>query len=84
MSTRKGTVVFLDQIIRYAASVMHDQMRKDEVKCQAIDLTHTAAYLQYDHVSLSSIELKNTELLSQHTPSEQKTEFLIEPPALRL
>ena len=37
MSTRKGTVVFLDQIIREAASVMHDQMRKNEVKYQAIE-----------------------------------------------
>ncbi|KAI0330747.1 arginyl-tRNA synthetase [Cubamyces sp. BRFM 1775] len=37
MSTRKGTVVFLDQIIREAASVMHDQMRKNEDKYNAIE-----------------------------------------------
>ncbi len=37
MSTRKGTVVFLDQIIREAASVMHEQMRKNEDKYNAID-----------------------------------------------
>ncbi|KAF8920649.1 hypothetical protein CPB85DRAFT_1548518 [Mucidula mucida] len=30
MSTRRGTVVFLDQIIREAASVMHAQMRTNE------------------------------------------------------
>jgi arginyl-tRNA synthetase len=32
MSTRKGTVVFLDDIIREAASVMHEQMKKNEEK----------------------------------------------------
>ncbi|TFK86419.1 arginyl-tRNA synthetase [Polyporus arcularius HHB13444] len=37
MSTRKGTVVFLDQIIREAASVMHEQMRKNEEKYKAIE-----------------------------------------------
>ncbi|KAM5543606.1 hypothetical protein V8D89_002857 [Ganoderma adspersum] len=37
MSTRKGTVVFLDQIIREAASVMHEQMRKNEDKYNAIE-----------------------------------------------
>ncbi|OBZ66651.1 Arginine--tRNA ligase, cytoplasmic [Grifola frondosa] len=37
MSTRKGTAVFLDQIIREAASVMHDQMRKNEVKYNSIE-----------------------------------------------
>jgi arginyl-tRNA synthetase len=37
MSTRKGTVVFLDQIIREAASVMHEQMRKNEAKYAAIE-----------------------------------------------
>jgi arginyl-tRNA synthetase len=37
MSTRKGTVVFLDQIIREAASVMHEQMRRNEAKYAAIE-----------------------------------------------
>ncbi|KAI0687524.1 arginyl-tRNA synthetase [Earliella scabrosa] len=37
MSTRKGTVVFLDQIIKEAASVMHEQMRKNEEKYKAIE-----------------------------------------------
>ncbi|KAH9946427.1 arginyl-tRNA synthetase [Epithele typhae] len=37
MSTRKGTVVFLDQIIREAASMMHEQMRKNEEKYKAIE-----------------------------------------------
>ncbi|KAI0760773.1 arginyl-tRNA synthetase [Fomes fomentarius] len=37
MSTRKGTVVFLDQIIKEAAAVMHEQMRKNEDKYNAIE-----------------------------------------------
>ncbi|KAH9968508.1 hypothetical protein BGW80DRAFT_1461893 [Lactifluus volemus] len=37
MSTRKGNVVFLDQIIREAASVMHDQMRKNQEKYAAVE-----------------------------------------------
>ena len=37
MSTRKGTVVFLDQIIREAAAVMHEQMRKNEDRYNAIE-----------------------------------------------
>jgi len=37
MSTRKGTAVFLDQIIREAASVMHEQMRKNEDKYNSIE-----------------------------------------------
>ena len=37
MSTRKGTVVFLDQIIREAAAVMHEQMRKNEEKYNAVE-----------------------------------------------
>ncbi|TFK46479.1 arginyl-tRNA synthetase [Heliocybe sulcata] len=36
MSTRKGTVVFLDQIIKEAAAVMHEQMQKNEEKYASI------------------------------------------------
>ncbi|KAJ7510267.1 hypothetical protein B0H11DRAFT_1958227 [Mycena galericulata] len=36
MSTRKGTVVFLDQIIREAGQVMHEQMQKNEEKYKAV------------------------------------------------
>lgn len=32
MSTRKGTAVFLDDIIREAADIMHEQMKKNEDK----------------------------------------------------
>jgi len=37
MSTRKGAVVFLEQIIRGAASVMHEQMKKNQEKDAAVE-----------------------------------------------
>jgi len=37
MSMRKGTVVFLDQIIRETSSVMHEQMKKNQEKCAAVE-----------------------------------------------
>ena len=37
MSTRKGTAVFLDQIIKEATAVMHDQMKKNEEKYNAVE-----------------------------------------------
>lgn len=37
MSTRRGTVVFLDQIIKEAGSVMHEHMKKNEEKYSAIE-----------------------------------------------
>lgn len=37
MSTRKGTAVFLDQIIKEASSVMHEQMRRNEDKYNVIE-----------------------------------------------
>ena len=43
MSTRKGTVVFLDEIIKEAAQVMHDQMQKNEEKYKAVDDPETTS-----------------------------------------
>lgn len=37
MSTRKGTAVFLDQIIKEAASVMHEQMKRNEEKYNSVE-----------------------------------------------
>lgn len=37
MSTRKGTAVFLDQIIKEAGDVMHVQMKKNECKYAAVE-----------------------------------------------
>ena len=37
MNTRKGNVVFLEQIIQEAASVMHEQMKKNQEKYAAVE-----------------------------------------------
>ena len=43
MSTRRGTVVFLDQIIKEAASVMHEHMKKNEDKYAAVEDPETVS-----------------------------------------
>ena len=43
MSTRKGTVVFLDQIIKEAAGVMYEQMQQNEEKFSAIEDPETVS-----------------------------------------
>jgi arginyl-tRNA synthetase len=43
MSTRKGTVVFLEEIIKEAQSVMHEQMKKNEAKYAAVEDPETVA-----------------------------------------
>ncbi|KAF7316997.1 DALR-1 domain-containing protein [Mycena chlorophos] len=43
MSTRRGTVVFLDQIIREAGQVMHEQMQKNEEKYAAVEDPETVS-----------------------------------------
>ena len=37
MSTRKGTAVFLDDIIREASDIMHEQMKKNPDKYSAVE-----------------------------------------------
>ncbi|KAG5645324.1 hypothetical protein DXG03_006513 [Asterophora parasitica] len=43
MSTRKGTVVFLDQIIKEAADVMYNQMKQNEEKFAAVEDPETVS-----------------------------------------
>ncbi|KAF9445696.1 arginyl-tRNA synthetase [Macrolepiota fuliginosa MF-IS2] len=43
MSTRKGTVVFLEQIIHEAMQTMHEQMQKNEEKYAAIEDPETTS-----------------------------------------
>ena len=43
MSTRKGTAVFLDQIIKQAGNVMHEQMKKNKDKYANIDDPETTS-----------------------------------------
>jgi len=42
-STRKGTAVFLDQIIKQAGNVMHEQMKKNEDKYANIEDPETTS-----------------------------------------
>ena len=37
MSTRKGALVFLDQIIKEAGQVMHEQMMKNKYEYRAVE-----------------------------------------------
>lgn len=37
MSTRKGTAVFLEQILNESKDVMHEQMKKNEAKYAAVE-----------------------------------------------
>ncbi len=37
MSTRKGTAIFLDDIIREASEIMHEQMKKNPDKYSAVE-----------------------------------------------
>ena len=55
MSTRKGTAVFLDQIIREAASVMHEQMQKNEEKYNSIENPQEVA----QEVGISGIKIQD-------------------------
>ena len=55
MSTRKGTVVFLDDIIREASSVMHEQMQKNEEKYNSIENPQEVA----QEVGISGIKIQD-------------------------
>ncbi|GJE85387.1 arginyl-tRNA synthetase [Phanerochaete sordida] len=55
MSTRRGTVVFLDQIIQEASSVMHEHMRQNEEKYAAIDNPEYIA----QEVGISGIKIQD-------------------------
>jgi arginyl-tRNA synthetase len=59
MSTRKGTVVFLNQIIKEAGSVMHDQMQKNEDKYAAVeDPTMTSLEIGITGVKIQDMAAK--------------------------
>lgn len=55
MSTRKGTVVFLDQIIKEAASTMHEQMKKNEDKYNAVEEPEMVA----QEVGISGVKIQD-------------------------
>ena len=59
MRTRKGTVVFLDQIIREAASVMHEQMQKNEAKNASIeDPEKTSREIGISAIKIQDMQVK--------------------------
>ncbi|CAE6419267.1 unnamed protein product [Rhizoctonia solani] len=55
MSTRKGTAVFLDDVIREAASVMKEKMMSNEEKYNAIEDPETVA----QEIGLSAIKVQD-------------------------
>lgn len=55
MSTRKGTAVFLDDVIREATSVMKEKMMSNEEKYNAIEDPETVA----QEIGLSSIKIQD-------------------------
>ena len=65
MSTRKGTVVFLDQIIREASSVMHEQMKRNEEKYAAVEDPEQTSL----EVGLSGIKIQDMAAKRYATPS---------------
>lgn len=65
MSTRRGTVVFLDQIIKEAAGVMHDQMKKNEEKYAAVhDPEYTSQEIGISGVKIQDMSAKRSESIA--------------------
>jgi len=65
MSTHKGTVVFLDQIIHKVASVMHEQMKKNEEKyAVAEDLEQTSLEVGLTGIKIQDMATKRCTALS--------------------
>lgn len=59
MSTRKGTAVFLEQILNESKKVMHDVMAKNEAKYNAIeDPDYTSDKLGITAVKIQDMSAK--------------------------
>ena len=59
MSTRKGTVVFLNEIIKEAGNVMHEQMQKNEEKYNAVvDPEETALEIGITGIKIQDMAAK--------------------------
>ena len=59
MSTRRGTVVFLNEIIKEAGNVMHEQMQKNEEKYNAVvDPEETALEIGITGVKIQDMAAK--------------------------
>ncbi|KAI8148641.1 hypothetical protein BJV82DRAFT_592806 [Fennellomyces sp. T-0311] len=55
MSTRKGTVVFLEDILDEAQEIMHEVMRKNEAKYAEVDKPEQVA----DEIGLSAVKIQD-------------------------
>lgn len=55
MSTRKGTVVFLEQILNESRDVMHEQMRQNEVKYALVDNPHDVS----DKLGITAVKIQD-------------------------
>lgn len=59
MSTRKGTAVFLTDIIREASNVMHEQMQKNEDKyAQIVDPARTSQEIGVTGIKIQDMQAK--------------------------
>ena len=72
MNTREGNIVFLEQIIREAASVMYEQMKKNREKYVAVeDPEQTSLEVGLAAIKIQDMALKRCHpfpsLLSHHT-----------------
>lgn len=55
MSTRKGTAVFLDQILNESRDVMHEQMKSNEAKYALVDDPETVS----DKLGITAVKIQD-------------------------
>lgn len=55
MSTRKGTAVFLEEILNESRDVMHEQMKKNEAKYAAVDNPHLVS----DKLGITAVKIQD-------------------------
>lgn len=55
MSTRKGTAVFLEEILNESRDVMHDQMKTNEVKYAAVD----NPFMVSDKLGITAVKIQD-------------------------
>ncbi|KAF8889175.1 hypothetical protein CPB84DRAFT_1816477 [Gymnopilus junonius] len=86
MSTRKGTAVFLDQIIKKAGNVMHEQMKKNNEKYAVIqDPQATSLEIGITGIKIQDMAAKrfNPQLLPLPPTSQIATHTLAQYPNAR-
>jgi len=71
MSTRKGTAVFLDQIIKQAGDVMHEQMKKNEDKYANVEDPETTSL----EIAITGVKIQD--MAAKRFVLTRSTEFLL-------